>query len=57
MSVAGGKGSLGQLVGCMWVVVWCISAGDAGPARYCGFFNVMICNYGSDTEHDLVLEI
>ena len=57
MSVAGGKGSLGRLVGCMWVVVWCISAGDAGPARYCGFFNVMICNYGSDTEYDLVLEI
>lgn len=41
----------------MWVVVWCISAGDAGPVRYCGFFNVMICNYGSDTEYDFVLEI
>lgn len=40
MSVAGGKGSLGRLVGCMWVVVWCISAGDAGPERCCRFFNV-----------------
>lgn len=37
MSVAGGKGSLGWLVGCMWVVGWCISAGDAGPAGAADF--------------------